>query len=92
LFELTELRIDLEPWEQPETENFLNHSLQQAGQNAPVFSASAMARLHALTEGNPRRVSRLADLALVAGAGRELEQIGADVVETVSREFALADR
>jgi general secretion pathway protein A len=91
LGELTELRTDLEPWEQPETENFVNHSLRQAGQSAPLFSESAMARLHALTEGNPRRVSRLAELALVAGAGEALPQIDADVVESVSRELCTAE-
>jgi general secretion pathway protein A len=91
LGELTELRIDLEPWEQPDTENFLHHSLRQAGRSKPVFSESAMARLQALTAGNPRRVSRLADLALVAGAGEELTQIDADVVEAVSSEFGMAE-
>ncbi|MBN2580400.1 MAG: AAA family ATPase [Pirellulales bacterium] len=92
LGELTELRIDLEPWEQPDTEKFLNHSLHQAGQSAPLFSESAMARLHALTDGNPRRVSRLAELTLVAGAGEELNQIDADVVESVSRELCGAEK
>jgi general secretion pathway protein A len=91
LGELTELRIDLEPWEQPETENYLNHSLQQAGRSEPVFSESAMERLHALTAGNPRQVSRLADLALVAGAGEELTQINAAVVDSVSRELCGAE-
>jgi general secretion pathway protein A len=90
LGELVELRIDLEPWEQPETENFLNHSLSRAGQSEPIFSESAVARLQELTRGNPRGVSRLADLALVAGAGEELSHINADVVESVSREFGMA--
>jgi general secretion pathway protein A len=91
LGELTELRIDLEPWEQPETEKFLQHSLRQAGRSQPIFSESAMERLQALTAGNPRRLSRLADLALVAGAGEELAEIDAEVVESVSREFCTAD-
>jgi general secretion pathway protein A len=91
LGELTELRIDLEPWEQPETENYLNHSLRQAGRSEPVFSESAMDRLHALTAGNPRQVSRLADLALVAGAGEDLIQIDAEVVDSVSCELCGAE-
>ena len=84
---LAELRIDLEPWAPEDTQNFVIKSLCQAGRQLPVFAEPAIARLHELSHGIPRQVRQLADLALVAGAGRELKQIGPDVVESVYHEL-----
>jgi type II secretory pathway predicted ATPase ExeA len=91
LLELAELRIELEPWNQADTADYLNASLAQAGSKSAVFSASAIDRLHDLTQGIPRRTAQLADLSLLAGAGAKLPQIGADVVESVYHELAVTD-
>jgi type II secretory pathway predicted ATPase ExeA len=88
LLDLAELRIEVEPWQQAETEDFVNTQLAQAGRKSPVFVESAVARLHELSHGIPRRVSHLADLALLAGASRDLQQIDAGVVEEVYQELA----
>ncbi len=88
LLDLADLRIDLEPWEPADTEEFLNSSLAEAGRQSPVFDTAAVARLHELSQGIPRRISQLADLALVAGASQHLEHIDAGVVEEVYRELA----
>ena len=69
LLDLADLRIDLEPWEPADTESFW-HTLAQAGRQSPVFAESAVARLHELSHGIPRRVAQLADLALLAGPER----------------------
>jgi type II secretory pathway predicted ATPase ExeA len=87
LCELVDLRIEVEPWEPADTEEFLHLRLSQAGRQSPVFAKGAVARLHELSHGIPRRVSRLADLALLAGAGQHLHQIDADVVEEVYQEL-----
>jgi general secretion pathway protein A len=89
LLELAELRIDLEPWEPSDTEHYLKSSLRQAGRTATVFDDAAVARLHELARGVPRHVARLADLALVAGAGRKLGAIDADTVESVCHELGV---
>jgi len=91
LLDLAELRIDVEPWERGDTADFLQRSLSQAGCQSPLFADPAVARLHELAHGIPRRVSQLADLALLAGAGRELPQIDAEVVESVYRELAIVE-
>ena len=91
LLDLAELRIDVEPWEAPDTAGFLNTSLAQAGRRSPIFDEPAVARLHELSHGIPRRVSRLADLSLLAGAGKELDHIDADVVESAYRELGLIE-
>ena len=91
LLELTELRIDLEPWEPSDTENYLKASLAQAGRSAAVFDDAAAARLHELARGVPRHVARLADLALVASAGRKLDSIDVDTVESVCHELGVIE-
>ena len=89
LLGLSALRIELEPWQRSETEEFVNTLLAQAGQRSPLFDRPAVDRLHELAHGIPRRVSQLADLALLAGAGRNLDQIDAGVVETVYQELGV---
>jgi type II secretory pathway predicted ATPase ExeA len=88
LLELAELRIDLEPWDQADTANFIKKSLIKAGRKSPVFSDSAIDRLQELTQGIPRRAAQIADLSLLAGAGANLQQIDAEVVESVYHELA----
>jgi len=89
LVELAELRIDLEPWEAADTEEFLTRALARAGRKEPAFDPPATERLHELTGGLPRRVTRLADLSLMAGAGAALPQVDAETVEAVHQELAV---
>ncbi len=87
LLELAELRIDVESWEESDTKDFLQNSLRQAGGKTSVFADTAVARLHELAHGIPRRVAQLADLSLLAGAGREISQIDAEVVDSAYHEL-----
>jgi general secretion pathway protein A len=89
LLGLAELRIDLEPWQRDDTQQYVQTLLSQAGRQEPVFAQRAVDRLHELAHGIPRRVSQLADLALLAGAGQNLDQIDAGVVEEVYQELGV---
>lgn len=84
---LTDLRIDVEPWQRTETEHFVNSRLSKAGRQTPVFTPPAMDRLQEISHGIPRRVTQLAELSLLAGAGQNLQQIDAEVVESVYQEL-----
>jgi type II secretory pathway predicted ATPase ExeA len=89
LLDLTDLRIDLDPWDEAETVRFLNTTLAEAGRQQPVFDEPAITRLHELGEGVPRRISQLADLALLAGAGQSLDRIDVATVEGVYYELGV---
>ena len=91
LLERAELRIDVAPWAPDDTENYLKASLARAGRQAPVFVEPAIERLHQLAQGIPRRITQLADLALLAGAGRELDHIDAETIESVYRELGVIE-
>jgi general secretion pathway protein A len=87
LLEMAALKIDLEPWDEDDTLEYLTRALDRAGCRQAVFDHQAMVRLHELAEGVPRRVSQLADLALLAGAGDQLRQIDSGTVEAVFQEL-----
>jgi type II secretory pathway predicted ATPase ExeA len=91
LLDLAELRIDVAAWQENETADYLRRSLAEAGRESPVFDDPAVAKLHELSHGIPRRVSQLADLALVAGAGRQLQRIDAQMVESVYQELGVVE-
>lgn len=89
LLELAELRIDLEPWAEQDTLAYLRWALAQAGRTSPLFTPDAMRQIHAFSGGIPRRVKQLADMALIAGAGSELETIDVEVIEGVFGELGV---
>ena len=90
LLELAELRIELETWDPDDIWQFLQASLALAGTDQIVFDPRTVARLHELTRGIPRRISHLAELALLAGAGRQLPQIDAATIDSVYEELCAA--
>lgn len=89
LLRLIDLRIDLDPWDADDCAAFVESRLEAAGarDDRPIFTPEAVIRLHALSGGIPRELIRLADLALLAGAGEELPHLGAEVIDTVYEEL-----
>ena len=56
-----------------------------------AFADPAISRLHELSRGIPRRITQLADLALVAAAGEQRQQVDAEVVESVFHELSVIE-
>jgi len=91
LLELTDLRIDLEPWEPADTNQYITSSLKRAGATSEIFTDDALGHLHDRCQGVPRRVIQLANLALLAGAGRQAAQIDADVIDSADQELGAVE-
>jgi general secretion pathway protein A len=83
-------RCLLKPLSQEETLSYVNHRLNAARASRPIFDTPALEALHELSHGNPRRINRLADLALLVGFADELPAIGRSQVEAVAEELSLA--
>lgn len=77
----------LRPFTLEETASYVNHRMTAAGATREIFTSDALAVLHELTGGNPRRVNRLCDLALLIGYAEEQMRINAPQIETVSNEL-----
>ena len=81
------LKCLLRPFSLEETMSYVSHRLTAAGATNEIFTAEAMSLLHELTAGNPRRVNRLCDLALLVGYAEEQVRINAHQIEAVSNEL-----
>ena len=101
LLERAALRVDVEPWERQDTIDFLIHAVEQlrsmdgsdlsADELLPsqVFTEDAASKLHELSGGLPRRVSQLAQWALLAGAGMGMETVDDETVASAAEELGL---
>lgn len=85
--ELVDLRIDLRPWSEEDTIGYVQTALVDAGRLDPVFDDDALLTIHELTGGVPRRVARLAEFALLAGAATANERINAETVHAAYDEL-----
>lgn len=81
LLDAVDLRIDLDPWDDDDAAGYVQFALLEAGCDRPLFDEEALSVLHALSGGNPRRINRLADYALLGAAADGLEHVDAGTVE-----------
>lgn len=87
LLELCDLRIELAPWDEAETARYVRDALEAVSGDRQLFTPAALLRLHDLTGGVPRRINRLAQLALLAGAAQQAGQIDSDTIDAVHDEL-----
>ena len=90
LLDLAQLRVEVESWDVDDIFEFLQSSIAKAGGDKPLFDQQATQRLHQLTHGIPRRVSQLAELALLAGAGQGIDSIDDQTVDEVYQELSVS--
>jgi type II secretory pathway predicted ATPase ExeA len=67
-----------------ETEAYVAHRLNAAGATRQILTADALATIHPLTSGVPRRINRLCDLALLVGfanGSHEIDGVDLDAVQ-----------
>jgi general secretion pathway protein A len=77
----------LRPLNVDETAAYVTHRLSAAGTTQEIFTHDALARLHQITRGYPRRINRLCDLALLVGFAEEQHSIGPEQLESVAGEL-----
>jgi general secretion pathway protein A len=87
LRDLVDLRIDLGPWTEHDTVGYVQTALVDAGRFDPIFDDDALGALHELSAGVPRRVVKLANFALLAGAAARVDLIDATTVHAAHDEL-----
>ena len=75
------------PGSRRRTADYIRNSLLQCGGRSDIFSADALQRLFEITGGNPRRINRLGDMALLVGYAEQLGQISPVQIDAVSAEL-----
>lgn len=74
-----------------QTAEYLHHRLAVAGRSCEeLFAEEAVETLHHRAMGIPRRINRLADLALMVGCAEEVPRIEARHIEGVHQELVAA--
>jgi type II secretory pathway predicted ATPase ExeA len=61
--------------------------LAAAGADSPLFTPEALSALHRAASGLPRRLNRLADLALLIAYARDLPRVEEPTIAIAAREF-----
>lgn len=77
----------LGPLSEAEAAAYLEGRLAAAGSNEPLFSPEAVAELHRSSDGLPRRLNRIADLALLIAYAEESARCDARIVSIAAREL-----
>ena len=82
------VRVMLQSLSPNETARFLRFRLEVAGARNAIFDAEALAEIAELSDGIPRRINRLADLALLVGYADGRSELTAADVSSVADELA----
>ncbi|MBX9790913.1 MAG: AAA family ATPase [Pirellulales bacterium] len=77
----------LRPLNVAETMAYVTHRLTAAGATRPIFTADSLEAIYYLTQGNPRRINRLCDLALLVGYAEQAHEITVEALEAVAGEL-----
>ncbi len=70
-----------------ETIEYIQSSITDAGADREIFAASAIETISRLSAGNPRRVNRLCDMALLVGYADRLSEVTASDIESLAAEI-----
>jgi type II secretory pathway predicted ATPase ExeA len=80
-------RCLLGPLTEPETDAYIAGRLAAAGSASSLFTPDAVAELHRAADGLPRRLNRLADLALLIAYAEESAQCDPRTISIAAREL-----
>jgi type II secretory pathway predicted ATPase ExeA len=75
------------PLTETESSRYVLGRLEAAGARSPLFSPAALTALHHAGSGLPRRLNRLADLALLVAYAQDLPIADDHTIAIVAREF-----
>lgn len=80
----------IQPFSRDETAEYVTHRLKVSGVEECPFDESALSEIHELSGGVPRRINRIADLALLVGYADGMSSLTTKEVESVADEIGLA--
>ena len=81
-------RSMLQPLSQDEVARYIRFRLEVSGARSSMFDGASLDEIAALSGGLPRRINRLADLALLVGYADNRMSLSADDIVAVNEELA----
>ncbi len=80
------IRYHLNPLNKDNTEKYIIFRLEKGGQTKIVFTAAALEEIYSYSEGVPRKINNICDLALLIGFSVKVEKIDVDIIKRVIRD------
>ena len=81
------VRTLLRPFSQEETASYISHRMTAAGATRTIFEPGATDLVHEITQGVPRNINSVCDLALLIGFADGKTSISSAAIESVSEEM-----
>jgi len=70
-----------------ETAGYVQHRLRMSGAESEIFDSAALEAIHLHSQGIPRKINRLCDLALLVGFAEERRTLQAEQISAVAEEL-----
>ncbi|MDJ0829605.1 MAG: AAA family ATPase, partial [Desulfobacterales bacterium] len=83
------ITYNIEPLTEEETRQYIQNRLSVAGSQKEIFLPDAIQQISAFSDGNPRRINILCDLALLTGYVQEAPQINAAIIAECAQEVSI---
>jgi general secretion pathway protein A len=80
------IRYHLNPLNNDNTVQYIGFRLGKAGQKNNIFTAAAMEEIYSYSEGIPRKINNICDLALLIGFSVKVEKIDVDIIKKVIKD------
>ncbi|MGD9241940.1 MAG: AAA family ATPase [Desulfobacterales bacterium] len=85
------ISYNLQPLTGAETEAYIGHRLKIAGTEAKIFTDDAVREIHAFSNGSPRQINIICDLALVLGFGKNATEIDNRMIAACKERMCIPD-
>lgn len=79
----------LQPYNDVETTSFIRYRLRQAGCRENMFTEEALLKIHQISEGLPRKINNVCDLALVLAFMRRRKPIDNTILDAINNENSI---
>jgi general secretion pathway protein A len=80
------IRYHLNPLSREDTRNYISFRLEKAGRKAEIFTADAIEEIYSYSEGVPRKINNICDLALLIGFSTKTETIDNEIIKKVIKD------
>lgn len=82
-------RYHLDPLNLEETQKYIEHRLEVAGNNRPVFTPAAYGLVFKGSRGIPRQINNICDYALLVGFSKKVKEIDLEIIEDCLKDLDL---
>ena len=80
------IRYHLNPLNDEEATNYILYRLEKAGVTEPIFTKNALEAIYHYSEGIPRKMNNVCDLALLIGFSLKVNQIDENIITKVVKD------